>query len=112
MEKIPGGAHLNLTVGAVTILGGAAGFVRKGSKASLIAGLSVGGLLLGSGYLIAYSDDSVYRGYLLGAASSGLMAAAMGQRYMKTSKMMPSGAVAILGAATCAYNLHKSREWA
>jgi uncharacterized membrane protein (UPF0136 family) len=112
MEKIPGGAHLNLTVGGLAILGGAAGFARKGSKASLVAGLSVGGLLLGSGYLIAFSDDSVYRGYLLGAASSGLMAAAMGQRYMKTSKMMPAGAVAILGAATCAYNLHKSREWA
>jgi uncharacterized membrane protein (UPF0136 family) len=87
------------------------GFIRRGSKASLAAGLTMGGLLLGSGYLIAYSDDKQYHGYLLGAAASGAMAAAMGQRYVKTSKMMPAGVVAIVGAATCAYNLRKAFEW-
>jgi uncharacterized membrane protein (UPF0136 family) len=112
MSNIPGGAHLNLTVGALTIIGGAVGYIRRGSKASLAAGLSMGGLLLGSGYLIAYSDDKVYHGFLLGATASGAMSAAMGHRYLKTSKMMPAGIVAIVGATTCAYNLRKALEWA
>lgn len=71
----------------------------------------MGSLYFGSGYLIAKSD-SVYEGHLLGAVTSGVMAAAMGQRYLKTGKMMPAGMVAVLGAAACAYNAQKAREWA
>lgn len=111
MSKIPGSAHVNLSLGGLVIAGGAMGFVRKGSKASLIAGLAFGSLLLGSGYMIAKTDN-IYEGHLLGAGTTGLMAAAMGQRYMGTGKFMPAGLVAVLGAGACAYNIHKAREWA
>lgn len=111
MSKIPGSAHVNLSLGGLVVIGGAAGYLKKGSKVSLAAGIALGSLLIGSGYVIA-KTDSVYEGHLLGAATSGLMAAAMGQRYVSTGKMMPAGLVAILGAAACGYNVHKGREWA
>jgi uncharacterized membrane protein (UPF0136 family) len=40
------------------------------------------------------------------------MALAMGQRYFKSQKFMPSGLVAALGVAACAYNYTKAVEWA
>lgn len=112
MSKIPGSAHVNLSLGGLVIVGGAMGYVRKGSKMSLVAGVTVGSLLLGSGYLIGFSDDQQYQGHVLAAATSGILALSMGQRYFKTSKFMPAGLVATLGAAACAYNIHKAREWA
>ena len=111
MSNIPGSAHANLSLGGLVIIGGTVGYLRKGSKASLISGLAVGSLLLGSGYMIAKTDQ-VYEGHLLASGASGVMALAMGQRFMSTGKFMPAGLVATLGAAACAYNVHKSREWA
>ena len=40
-------------------VGGAAGFYRAQSKASLVAGLSVGALMVYSGYLIGQDDFKV-----------------------------------------------------
>lgn len=114
MSKIPGSAHANLTLGGLVILGGCMGYVRKGSKASLIAGVSIGSLLLTSGYLIA-KTDSVYEGHVLAASSAGIMGLAMGQRYlqqMPNAKFMPTGMVMVLGVAGCAYNVAKAIEWA
>lgn len=111
MSKIPGSAHLNLSLGGAVVLGGAMGYMKKGSKISLIAGLGIGSLLIGSGYMIAKTDQ-VYEGHLLAAGSSGLMAAAMGQRFVSTGKFMPAGLVATAGVVACAYNYHKSSEWA
>jgi len=111
MSKIPGSAHLNLSLGGAVILGGAAGYLRKGSKASLISGVALGSLLLGSGYLIAKTDN-VYEGHALATGTTGVMALAMGQRYFSTGKFMPAGLVAIVGAVACAYNLNKAIEWA
>lgn len=111
MAKIPGSAHVNLSLGGLVLVGGAIGYAKKGSKMSLIAGVTMGSLLMGSAYMIAKTDN-IYEGHLLGTATSGLMALAMGQRYIQTGKMMPAGMVAVLGAAACGYNIHKSREWA
>ena len=105
----PGSAHPAFTLGALTILGGAAGYVRKSSKASLIAGLGFGGLLIGSGVLI--SGENQYEGHALAAVTSGVMGLGMGQRFVKTGKFMPSGLVAVLGSASCAYNVMKAIEW-
>lgn len=110
-KSIPGSAHLNLSLGGLVLVGGAMGYVRKGSKASLMAGITFGSLLLGSGFLIARTDN-VYEGHLLATGASGVMAAAMGQRFVATQKFMPAGLVAVLGTVACAYNLHKAREWA
>jgi uncharacterized membrane protein (UPF0136 family) len=91
MSNIPGSAHPALGLGAMTIAGGILGYVRKGSKASLGAGLVCGSLLIGSGAMIA--GESQFQGHSLAAGTSALMAIGMGQRFMKTSKFMPAGLV-------------------
>lgn len=110
-DKIPGSAHLNLTVGGLTIVGGLIGYMKKGSQMSLIAGLSMGSLFLTSGYMIA-KTDYIYEAHLLASATSGIMSIAMGHRYLQTMKFMPSGIVATVGTAACAYNVMKAIQWA
>ena len=67
--------------------------------------------MVGSGYMIA-KTDRVYEGHLLATATSGVLALAMGQRYLNSGKFMPSGMVAVVGAAGMAYNAMKTMEWA
>jgi uncharacterized membrane protein (UPF0136 family) len=110
MSKIPGSAHLNLSLGGLVITGGAYGYFRKGSKASLFAGLTFGTLLLGSGYLIASGGE--FQGHALATGTSGLMGLGMAHRYLKTNKFMPAGLVATIGIAAAAYNGKKARDWA
>ena len=101
---------MNFSVGGLVLVGGAMGYLKKGSKVSLLAGLTFGGLLVGSGVMIA--GDSQYEGHALATGTSGVMALAMGQRFLSSKKFMPAGLVATLGAACCAYNLKKAMEWA
>jgi uncharacterized membrane protein (UPF0136 family) len=107
---IPGSAHANIGLGALVIAGGAYGFAKKGSKISLLAGLTFGGLYLGSAYMIA-KTDSIYEAHMLATGASGVMALAMGQRFLSTQKFMPAGLVATLGVAACAYNYTKAAQW-
>jgi uncharacterized membrane protein (UPF0136 family) len=104
MGKIPGSAHVNLSLGGLVMVGGAYGYWKKGSTPSLVAGLTIGSLLLGSGYMIATNSDRMYEAHC--------MAIAMGGRFVSTGKFMPAGMVATLGALGCAYNLQKALEWA
>lgn len=105
----PGSAHPAFGLGALTILGGAVGYFKKGSKASLGAGVVCGGLLIGSGLMI--SGESQYNGHLLASGTSSLMALGMGSRYLKTGKVMPAGVVAAMGIVSCAYHAKKALEW-
>mmetsp|Transcript_31291 Transcript_31291/g.65427 ORF Transcript_31291/g.65427 Transcript_31291/m.65427 type:complete len:111 (+) Transcript_31291:195-527(+) len=105
----PGSAHPAFGLGALTIAGGIVGYVRKGSKPSLGAGILCGGLLIGSGVMI--SGDSQYSGHSLAAATSGLMTLGMGHRFFKTGKFMPAGLVSALGAVSLAYHFKKALEW-
>jgi uncharacterized membrane protein (UPF0136 family) len=50
-----GSAHLSFAMAAILATGGTFAFVRKGSKASLLAGCGVGALFAGSGKT-AYND--------------------------------------------------------
>jgi uncharacterized membrane protein (UPF0136 family) len=52
MDRPGGSSHLSYTLGALSALGGIAGFLKTGSKPSLIAGLSVGSIYIYGGYLI------------------------------------------------------------
>ena len=82
MGKIPGSAHPAFGFGAVTIAGGLLGYVSKGSKPSLGAGLVCGGLLIASGMMIS-GDDSQYGGHSLAAGTSALMTLGMGHRCLR-----------------------------
>jgi len=76
MSKIPGSAHLNLSAGGLAIVGGTVGYLRKGSKASLLAGVGIGSLLLGSGYYMIAKTGMIYEAHCIASASSGVMALA------------------------------------
>eukprot|EP00536_Pseudo-nitzschia_multiseries_P003571 jgi/Psemu1/284491/fgenesh1_pg.56_\ len=105
----PGSAHLNFTLGGLVAIGGAMGYVKKGSTPSLVAGLTFGGLLIGSGVLI--SKNEAYHGHALASGVTGAMTLAMGKRFISSGKFMPAGMVATLGAAGLAYNVQKTLEW-
>ena len=105
----PGSAHLNFTLGGLVAVGGAVGYLKKGSVPSLAAGLTFGGLLIGSGVLISKGES--FQGHALASGVTGLMTLAMGQRFLSTGKFMPAGMVASLGAVGLAYNVNKAIEW-
>jgi uncharacterized membrane protein (UPF0136 family) len=107
----PGSAHMNLAVGSMVVLGGVTGYVRKGSTISLVAGVTVGSLLLGSGYMISKTNN-IFEGHLLATGAAGVLTVAMSRRFMMTRKFMPSGLAASIGIITCAYNAKKAQEWA
>eukprot|EP00802_Teleaulax_amphioxeia_P022445 Tamp_22891.p1 GENE.Tamp_22891~~Tamp_22891.p1 ORF type:complete len:112 (-),score=12.93 Tamp_22891:727-1062(-) len=104
-----GSAHLSFTMGALMGLGGAYAFVRKGSKASLIAGGSIGALFVGSGLLIQAGQNK--NGHLLAVGSSLALVAGMGPRAVASRKFMPAGLVATIGAASGAYQAAKVQQW-
>ena len=109
MAPPPGSAHLNFSLGGLVALGGAVGYFKKGSVPSLVAGLTFGGLLIGSGVMISQGES--YKGHALASGVTGLMTVAMAQRFMTTGKFMPAGMVASLGAVGLAYNIKKTLEW-
>jgi uncharacterized membrane protein (UPF0136 family) len=104
-----GSAHLNFTLGGLVGIGGAIGYLKKGSTPSLVAGLTFGSLLIGSGVLI--SKNEAFTGHALASATTGIMTAAMAQRFLKTNKFMPAGLIASVGAVGFAYNVKKAIEW-
>ena len=104
-----GSAHLNYTTGALSIAGGAAGYLKAGSKASLIGGGTVGLAFLAAGYTIQAGED--LRGHGLGAAAGGVLTAAMGSRFAKSGKIMPAGAAAGMGLLAFVYNAKKYSDW-
>ena len=94
--------------GAFTILGGVIGFVKAGSKASLIAGGISGALLLLAGYLIGAGNAQV--GLILGLVLSLALAGQFLPKFLKTKKIMPPGIMALLsiiGLVLTALNLFK-----
>eukprot|EP00276_Gloeochaete_wittrockiana_P013615 CAMPEP_0184333568 /NCGR_PEP_ID=MMETSP1089-20130417/2535_1 /TAXON_ID=38269 ORGANISM="Gloeochaete wittrockiana, Strain SAG46.84" /NCGR_SAMPLE_ID=MMETSP1089 /ASSEMBLY_ACC=CAM_ASM_000445 /LENGTH=78 /DNA_ID=CAMNT_0026657441 /DNA_START=9 /DNA_END=242 /DNA_ORIENTATION=+ len=75
----------------VVTTGGVMGFVKKGSKASIIAGTTIGMLYLGSAKLV--TDKSVY-GVPLAIGTSGVVSIVMWQRFIDQApprRFMPSG---------------------
>ncbi len=80
--------------GALTILGGVMGFVKAGSKASLIAGGVSGVLILVAGWLV--SKGSTQAGLILGLVISGVLEMRFLPAFVKTKKVMPAGMMAVL----------------
>lgn len=93
--------------GVIMILGGIAGFVRVGSRASLISGVGFGLVLLVSGF-------GVWRGSqtcLVAAVVIALLLVVLfAMRYAKKQRFMPAGMLAILSlvaAVMFALALHR-----
>jgi uncharacterized membrane protein (UPF0136 family) len=91
----------------VMILGGIGGFVRVGSKASLISGVGFGLVLLVSGF-------EVWRGSQVGLLTAVVIALLLvvifAMRYAKKRRFMPAGMLAILSlvaAVMFALALHR-----
>jgi uncharacterized membrane protein (UPF0136 family) len=80
--------------GVASIAGGALGFKKAGSKASLIAGGISGLLLLIAAGLVV--SGSVSTGLGLGIVTSLLLAGRFVPAYLKTKKPMPQGMMAVL----------------
>lgn len=100
-----------LTLGVYALLlfaGGAIGFVKAGSRPSLIAGTISGLLAFG---LLGLTLTTIKVAFWLGVVLAGLMAVVFTIRLRKTGKFMPSGlllglsAVAAVLLAASAYNL-------
>lgn len=80
--------------GALTILGGVIGFVKAGSRASLIAGGVSGALILVAAWLLL--RGSVQAGLILGLVLSALLEMRFLPAFVKTKKPMPAGMMAVL----------------
>ena len=93
---------LNNVAGGLTFAGGVMGFVTKGSKASLIAGSTFGGLLLVSAFL---TSQKKLIGNMLGTGVSGMLTYTMGKKFLKSGKFMPAGLIAGLGIASFIFNV-------
>ena len=83
---------------AAVAAGGLIGYVKKGSLASGIMGLSFGALA-GFG---AYQSSKDPSNYYLSLGVSVLLTGVMGQRFFSSGKVMPAGLVAALSLAMVA----------
>eukprot|EP01113_Clastostelium_recurvatum_P017224 TRINITY_DN2015_c0_g1_i1.p1 TRINITY_DN2015_c0_g1~~TRINITY_DN2015_c0_g1_i1.p1 ORF type:complete len:122 (-),score=24.56 TRINITY_DN2015_c0_g1_i1:62-373(-) len=92
----------------VMALGGAMGYAKSRSTASLVAGVASGSLFALSGYLI--ENGRPLYGHELAGVVSVLLTATMGRRALRTGKIMPAGAIAALNLAHAAYQWTKVNQ--
>lgn len=79
--------------GVVTIAGGAFGFAKAKSRASLIAGSIAGSALVVAGWLVGReSRPGIFLGLLVAVALAGRF----GRAFAKTRSFMPAGAILLL----------------
>jgi uncharacterized membrane protein (UPF0136 family) len=93
--------------GVIMILGGIAGFVRVGSKASLISGVGFGLVLLVCGFEVWRNSQT---GLLAAVVIALLLVVLFAIRYAKKQRFMPAGMLAILSlvaAVMFALALHR-----
>lgn len=93
---------INKGVGLAVFGGGLMGYAKAKSKASLMAGSTLGGLLWAAGSLIARQKTV---GATLGSVISSLLTYTMGKKFLKSGKFMPAGLVASLGLVALVANV-------
>jgi uncharacterized membrane protein (UPF0136 family) len=79
--------------GLLTIAGGAMGYVKAGSTASIIAGSISGVLLILSGFLVIPQPAT---GLVLGGLVSLLLIGYFLPAFFRTGKLMPAGLMSLL----------------
>jgi len=90
-------AYAAIVCGAVSVLGGLQGWIRKRSRASLIAGCAAGGLLLLAGFLLlGGTDQALYAIPVIGLLLLGRFAPS----YIQKKRIWPAGVMTFLSAAT------------
>ena len=82
--------------GVIMMLGGIMGYVKVGSKASLLSGVGMGLTLLASGYGVWHGSREALIASVVIAA---LLVALFAIRLAKTKRFMPAGVLAILSLA-------------
>ena len=80
--------------GAFTIASGVIGYVKAKSSDSVIAGGVFGALLVLAGYLVGRGG---YAGPVLGLIVSAMLAGRFTKAFRQNGKIMPGGAMALLG---------------
>ena len=80
--------------GALTIIGGLIGYLKAGSKASIIAGGISGLLLLLAGYLV--TSGKIQPGFILGLVIAIALAGRFAPGFFSSRKFMPAGMMTIL----------------
>ncbi|GAB4846146.1 Protein FATTY ACID EXPORT 6 [Ancistrocladus abbreviatus] len=96
--------------GLILICGGIFGYFRKGSVTSLGGGVGAGLLLVLAGYLSLKAFEKRKNSYfalILETVIAAALTFIMGQRYMQTSKIMPSGMIAGISGLMTAFYVYK-----
>ncbi|XP_066496596.1 transmembrane protein 14A [Tiliqua scincoides] len=83
---------IDIGYSAILALGGAVGYIRKGSKISLIAGLIFGSMASVGAYYIAQDPRDVK----ISLFTAFIVTTVMGVRFKRTKKLMPAGIIAAL----------------
>ncbi|KAJ2356515.1 Transmembrane protein 14C [Coemansia erecta] len=83
--------YIGLAFAALIAVGGAIGYFKSGSAASLVSGLVFGALISLSAQLAAGNSKSYS---LLPAALCLVLCLVMGSRFLNSKKFMPAGMVA------------------
>merc|ERR1712029_512003 len=84
--------------------GGVVGYLKAGSKPSLIAGLIFGGLLGVGTYMTSVNPSNYY----LTLGTSTVLAGVMGTRFVRSGKFLPAGLISALSLSMvfrCVYTM-------
>ncbi|XP_062186375.1 protein FATTY ACID EXPORT 6-like [Phragmites australis] len=103
--------YVTIPYGLVVLGGGVAGYVKRGSAASLAAGAGFGGALLLAGALSAWAFARGESGSVVATVLQTVCALAltvvMGIRYIKTRKIMPAGVIATISVLVLIFYVYK-----
>ncbi|PUZ72264.1 hypothetical protein GQ55_2G380100 [Panicum hallii var. hallii] len=94
--------YVTIPNGLVVLAGGVAGYLKRGSAASLAAGVGFGAALLLAGALSAWAfahgggGAGAVFGTVLQIVCAVVLTVVMGVRYVKTRKIMPAGIIAAI----------------
>lgn len=89
--------YIALVFGLFTLIGGVMGFVKAGSKASLISGGISGLLILACTYGLWQNQPWGFWGLL---AISLILETMFGKKFAKTKAVMPAGIMILLSSVT------------